>query len=154
MTPDTINAVNLVVVESPLAGEFEQNQRYARWCCRDAMLRCGEQPMASHLLYTQFLNDEVAEEREAGIAAGLAWAKAAGARHAYYVDLCDCTSSFIPAGDQWIEARSGLWFAFSSGMCRAWAQSPGPVRSLFDSNREFWSRFEAGEEPPRTRGAL
>ena len=46
---------------------------YARACVRDSLLR-GEAPIASHLLYTQpgVLRDNVAGEREQGIAAVLA----------------------------------------------------------------------------------
>lgn len=37
----------------------------------------GESPIASHLLYTQVLDDNRPEERRQGIAAGLAWRIAA-----------------------------------------------------------------------------
>ncbi len=72
----------LVVVESPYAGETEEeverNIRYARACLRDCFLR-GEYPFASHLLYTQpgVLDDKNSEERKLGIEAGLAWVKVA-----------------------------------------------------------------------------
>jgi hypothetical protein len=48
-------------------------------------LRRGEAPFASHLLYTQpgILRDEVFEERELGINAGLAWSLAAEATVVY-----------------------------------------------------------------------
>jgi hypothetical protein len=67
-----------VIVESPYAGDVERNVRYARACVRDC-LRCGEAPLASHLLYTQsgILNDGVPEERQQGIAVGIAWANVA-----------------------------------------------------------------------------
>ncbi|RZK28964.1 MAG: hypothetical protein EOO61_21340 [Hymenobacter sp.] len=47
---------------------------YARACVRDSVLR-GEAPIASHLLLTQLgiLRDDVPEERQLGIEAGLAW---------------------------------------------------------------------------------
>ncbi len=45
---------------------------YARECLLDS-LRRGEAPLASHLLYTQVLDDEVAEDRELGMSAGFAW---------------------------------------------------------------------------------
>lgn len=63
-----------VVLESPYAGDVEENVKYARACVRDCLLR-GEAPIASHLLYTQpgILRDEVPEERQHGIDAGLAW---------------------------------------------------------------------------------
>lgn len=63
-----------VVIESPYAGDVEDNTRYARACLRDSLTR-GEAPLASHLLYTQpgVLDDLDPEERTCGIAAGLAW---------------------------------------------------------------------------------
>lgn len=76
-----------VVIESPYAGDVERNTRYARAAMRDSLLR-GEAPFASHLLYTQqgVLNDDVPEEREHGIEAGLAWVKGADLT-AVYTDL-------------------------------------------------------------------
>lgn len=75
-----------VILESPYAGDIEENIKYARACVRDSLLR-GEAPMASHLLYTQegILRDEISEERKHGIDAGLAWAEVADL-HVFYVD--------------------------------------------------------------------
>ena len=66
--------MKLVIIESPYAGDIEQNVEYARACLRDSLMR-GEAPIASHLLYTQpgVLRDEVPAERQHGIDAGLAW---------------------------------------------------------------------------------
>jgi hypothetical protein len=61
-----------VVVESPYAGEVDDNAAYARACLLDC-LRRGEAPFASHLLYIQVLDDAKPGERQLGIAAGLAW---------------------------------------------------------------------------------
>jgi hypothetical protein len=61
-----------VLVESPYAGEVDDNEAYARACVLDC-LRRGEAPFASHLLYTQVLDDAKPTERQLGIAAGLAW---------------------------------------------------------------------------------
>ncbi|MFH0873386.1 MAG: hypothetical protein V1846_00915 [Candidatus Komeilibacteria bacterium] len=74
----------LVIIESPFAGDVEANVIYARTCMRDCLLR-GEYPLASHLLYTQagILNDEISEERQLGIEAGLAWAEKAEATVVY-----------------------------------------------------------------------
>lgn len=68
----------LVILESPFAGDVEGNIHYARMAVRDSLLR-GEAPIASHLLYTQegILNDDIPEERQHGIEAGLAWGKVA-----------------------------------------------------------------------------
>jgi hypothetical protein len=60
-----------VLLESPLAGWVERNMAYARNCMLDC-LRRGEAPFASHLLYTQVLDDCEPSDREIGILAGLA----------------------------------------------------------------------------------
>lgn len=79
--------MRLVILESPYAGDIQKNIEYARRCVRDSLLR-GEAPMASHLLYTQpgVLRDEIPEERQAGIDAGLAWKEKAQAS-VVYTDL-------------------------------------------------------------------
>ena len=76
--------MKLVILESPYAGDIENNLIYARACVRDSLSR-GEAPIASHLLYTQpgILQDEIAEERQWGIDAGLAWARVAEATVVY-----------------------------------------------------------------------
>ena len=80
-----------VVVESPFAAEtpaeIEENLRYARLACHDALVRFGEIPFASHIKYTQegILDDTVPWERSLGIAAGLAEGLLAD-KTAVYVD--------------------------------------------------------------------
>lgn len=86
-----------VIIESPYAGTSRfalvrwfqrlRNVQYARACVRDS-LRRGEAPIASHLLYTQsgILRDDVPEERQWGINAGLAWGPSAKAT-VLYTDL-------------------------------------------------------------------
>jgi hypothetical protein len=61
----------IVVLESPYAGNVEENLRYLRAGMREAFLR-GELPIASHALYTQpgVLDDTIPEERNLGIEAG------------------------------------------------------------------------------------
>jgi hypothetical protein len=78
--------MKLVIIESPYAGDVETNVAYARACMRDSLNR-GEAPIASHLLYTQpgILRDEVPEERQWGIDAGLAWRSVAEFA-AFYTD--------------------------------------------------------------------
>lgn len=84
-----VSALNnpLVVLESPYGGDIDRNVRYARACLRDSIMR-GESPIASHLLYTQpeVLRDEVPDERELGIKAGLAWQRVA-ATSVVYTDM-------------------------------------------------------------------
>lgn len=79
--------MRLVILESPYAGDIERNVEYARRCLRDSLLR-GEAPIASHLLYTQpgVLRDEMPNERQHGIDAGLAW-RAVAEASVVYTDL-------------------------------------------------------------------
>ena len=77
---------DLVIVESPYAGDVETNEAYVRAAMADCLAR-GEAPYASHLLYTQpgVLDDTLPEERERGICAGFAW-RAAAVRTVVYTD--------------------------------------------------------------------
>lgn len=79
--------MRLVILESPYAGDVERNVRYARACVRECLAR-GESPQVSHLLFTQdgILRDEIPEERQLGIDAGLAWKRVADAS-VVYTDL-------------------------------------------------------------------
>src|SRR5690625_315431 len=76
-----------VIIESPYAGNIDENINYARAAVRDSLLR-GEAPIASHLLYTQpgILDDSDPLERAQGIDAGLVWGELAEAT-AVYADL-------------------------------------------------------------------
>lgn len=74
----------LVVIESPYQGGKKENVKYAQECLRDSLLK-GEAPIASHLLYTQILDDDIPAERSLGIRAGLAWLKMAD-KHVFYID--------------------------------------------------------------------
>lgn len=73
-----------VIIESPYAGDVQKNLEYARDCLRDSLSR-GEAPLASHLLYTQVLDDLIPEQRKNGIEAGLSWFPAAELI-AFYID--------------------------------------------------------------------
>jgi hypothetical protein len=78
--------MKLVVVESPYAGDtpeqVERHVEYAREAMTDSLLR-DEAPFLSHLLYPQVLDDSNPKQREAGIAAGLAWGDRAELRVVY-----------------------------------------------------------------------
>lgn len=64
--------ITRVIVESPYAGDLERNIAYARFACWWC-LKQGMAPFASHLLYTQCLDDRDADERALGMRAGMAW---------------------------------------------------------------------------------
>lgn len=78
-----------VIVESPYGAKDEQtlarNRQYARAACHDCVKR-GENPFASHLFYTQFLDDRDPVERTLGIDMGFArWDDAEAI--VFYLDL-------------------------------------------------------------------
>ena len=72
----------MVILESPYAGDVKRNVEYARMCMKDALLE-GHSVFASHLLYTQCLDDSIPEEREVGIRAGLEFYAYASAAFVY-----------------------------------------------------------------------
>lgn len=61
-----------IIIESSYAGDVDKNVAFAENVCRYAVNQ-GHAPFASHLFYTRFLNDDVEEERQKGIYAGLEW---------------------------------------------------------------------------------
>jgi hypothetical protein len=78
--------MKFVVLESPYAGEVSENVAYARRALRDCIAR-GEAPFASHLLYTQILNDDEREQRDRGINMNLA-----------FIEKCDYVVAYIDRG--------------------------------------------------------
>lgn len=65
-----------VIIESPFKGEYAKNRAYLLMCIRDSLNR-GEAPFASHLFYTEVLDDRVPVDKSLGIMAGLEWSKKA-----------------------------------------------------------------------------
>lgn len=63
-----------VILESPYAGHVNRNVEYARRAMQDCLMR-GEAPFASHLLYTQILDDNQPHLRVQGMQAGFAWTR-------------------------------------------------------------------------------
>lgn len=120
--------MRLVVLESPYAAPdphgLALNLAYARDALADC-LRRGEAPIASHLLYTQprVLDDTKPEERELGIAAGLAWARKADAA-VFYTDR---GMSRGMADAQREHALNGVPIEFRS-LGGTWAASGGKSR--------------------------
>ena len=72
-------------IESPPAGNFRRNVRYAQLCMLDSLKR-GEAPYASHLLYPQVFDDLDEDQRRIGLTAGHEWLKMAELV-AFYIDL-------------------------------------------------------------------
>lgn len=80
------DTLRVVQFESPFgapdADGIVRNVAYALIGMRDSLER-GEAPFASHLLYTQMLDDTIENERTLGITAGLAIGRAAEATVVY-----------------------------------------------------------------------
>ncbi len=61
-----------VILESPYKGDVERNEAYALRCVADSLSR-NEAPHAGRLVYTRVLDDNVPEQRAAGIDAHCAF---------------------------------------------------------------------------------
>lgn len=61
--------MKFVIIESPYSGDIDSNVEYAKDCMMDSITRM-EVPFASHLLYTQVLDDKIQDERYAGMTLG------------------------------------------------------------------------------------
>jgi len=55
---------------SAFRGDTEENIRKTKEYCRWAATKCGVIPIAPHLLFPQFLNDNNEKERQLGISMG------------------------------------------------------------------------------------
>jgi hypothetical protein len=66
----------LVIIESPYMGSVERNIAYAQQCMGDSLKR-GEAPFASHLLYTQILDDTIPQQRMMGMQRAFEWYRCA-----------------------------------------------------------------------------
>ena len=76
----------LVFICSPLAGDIDGNTKRTLKYCRFAV-ESNAIPLAPHLLYPTFTDDSVPEQRETGIACGLA-----------YMECCDEVWAFTGNG--------------------------------------------------------
>ena len=74
-----------VVIESPFSGNTRRNSNYLDKCIADSLQR-GENPYASHRMLPQVLDDEVPEERAAGIACSIEMGRELR-RVVFYVDF-------------------------------------------------------------------
>lgn len=115
----------IVCIESPLAGDYKRNIAYAR-ACMAYCLQQGAAPVASHLLYTQVLNDKIPEQREVGLLAGLALG-----------DSCQ---------ERWFFTDFGMSPGMTAAMARA-MEFDQPTRDI--ELGENWSKLRL----PKTKGA-
>ena len=111
-----------VVIESPYAGRVRRNLHYARLCLRDSLAR-GEAPLASHLLYTQVLDDEFEPERKLGMQAGWSWLSQAdavvlyqdfGTSRGMLQAMCEAQRFRIPVEKRRLVADSDMPWLFDS----------------------------------------
>ena len=63
--------MNKIYVCSPLSGDTKSNIEKAKAYCEYVVKECGAIPIAPHIYFTQFLDDDVPAERAFGIMAGL-----------------------------------------------------------------------------------
>ena len=110
--------MSIVIVESPYAGDIERNVKYAQDCCKDCVKR-GENPFASHLLYTQFLDDSDPHERELGIALGFEFRKFAS-RTVVYTDL-----GISPGMELGIQSSESLGIEIEYRTLKEWGNDNG-----------------------------
>lgn len=75
---------DVVIVESPFAGDMEGNRRYAIKACANC-LQQQEVPYASHVFFPQILDELKPEERELGLTAGYAFWRTA-TKIVFYID--------------------------------------------------------------------
>ena len=68
--------MKLVVIESPYAGNIDNNTRYFNECMIDCFKR-GEAPFGSHGIYPNVLNENSPCGRKLGIESGYAWGEKA-----------------------------------------------------------------------------
>lgn len=64
-----------VFICSKYRGDTENNTKYAKAMCINA-IELGHAPIAPHLFYTQFLDDDHPSHRQNGISAGMAFLEA------------------------------------------------------------------------------
>ena len=76
----------LIYICSPLRGDYTRNQQRSKQHCREA-LRAGYIPIAPHIYFTEFLDDENPAERQQGMAAG-----------SELMQLCQELWGYIPQG--------------------------------------------------------
>lgn len=110
-----------VIIESPFRGDGsyskEQYILYAKKCLLDSLKR-NEAPFASHLLYTQILDDDIEDQRKLGMQAGFAWYSAA--------DYCIVYEDFgISKGMQ-----AGIAYAKKSGLQIVYRRLSNEQRAL------------------------
>jgi dienelactone hydrolase len=74
--------MNRVYIVSPLRGDIRGNIEKAKRYCRETAKR-GALPLAAHVYFTQFLNDDIPTEREAGLRMGLELLKLCDEVHVY-----------------------------------------------------------------------
>lgn len=63
--------MKMAFVSSPLRGDFDANIQKAIEHCKWVIRHRNAIPIAPHIYFTRFLNDDIKEEQETGLNAGL-----------------------------------------------------------------------------------
>jgi len=119
-------------IESPLAGNFRRNVRYAQLCMLDSLKR-GEAPYASHLLYPQVFDDLDEDQRRIGMQAGHVWLRQAELV-ALYIDfgmsrgmsMAEALAVKLgkPTTQRWLVGKSGRLFTEQASLEHALSEDP------------------------------
>jgi len=102
-----------VLILSPYKGDIEANVAYAWECVIDSMKR-GEAPWASHLFYTEIMNDADPAQRSLGFACEYAWLR-----------VCDLLAVYTDRG-----LSSGMVKTINSASVDPTLSIPIELRSL------------------------
>lgn len=114
-----------VFVCSPYRGNVAANVALARAACRE-VLRAGDAPFASHVLYPEVLDDDDQEERALGMAAGRTWLAAA--------------DEILVVGPVSDGMRQEIDEALARGIPVRYAETPRPPRVLERAGLGAWLR--------------
>ena len=144
--------MNLIVIESPFAGDEAANLSYVRWAMSFCFQELGSAPYASHALYTQpgVLRDHLPEERKLGMRAGFSWGALATERGVF----CD---RGISGG-----MITGIQQARSHGQIVRYYQIRDWIEAILlargsklgeDALRDMPNAAEVAEQIARTKGA-
>jgi hypothetical protein len=147
-----------VYLASPLSGDEETNQAYARLAMADS-LRRGESPYVPHLLLTQVLDDTKPEDRAAGMESGESWlAKADHVVTCVDLGISNGMMSEVKAAQQrGVPVRSRKLFASHEGgdcgACDGSGIDPGDDEAEAEANCEerYKGRTGASSTARQTR---
>lgn len=90
-----------IFVCSPLSGAIVPNIALAKDLCR-AVIKAGHSPFAPHTIYTEYLDDQIQSDRQAGIECGMAWLRVADEIWVFAEEKAQCSTGML-AEMEWAE---------------------------------------------------